>query len=306
MRITFKSIMSHIKRIPGKTYTPIFVIGAPRSGTNLLRDLLCANPQCLTWPCDEINGVWRYGNLNLKDDEFDKSAANSVVKSFIRKNFAKFWRKKAQAQHCYLVEKTCANSLRLEFVKEIFPDAKFIILFRNAPEVLHSAEKRWKGYFEYNLTEYLLRKVKYTPSKVLFVLTLNFLKIRIARLFSSQRALSIWGPTICEFDSNIPRIDKIALQWCKCVERTLDSLHDIPKENYMIVHYDEVIRQPHDIVASMLAFLGDELLDEANLSRIKILNKSQHSSLPTGLSVETINKVKCCQKRIDEIFFQSP
>ena len=156
------------------------------------------------------------------------------------------------------------------------------------------------------MTEYLLRKVKYTPSKVLFVLTLNFLKIRIARLFSSQRALSIWGPTICEFDSNIPRIDKIALQWCKCVERTLDSLHDIPKENYMIVHYDEVIRQPHDIVASMLAFLGDELLDEANLSRIKILNKSQHSSLPTGLSVETINKVKCCQKRIDEIFFQSP
>jgi len=30
---------------------PIVIIGAGRSGTNLLRDLLCAHPDVVTWPC---------------------------------------------------------------------------------------------------------------------------------------------------------------------------------------------------------------------------------------------------------------
>ena len=34
---------------------PVVIIGAPRSGTNMLRDVLCDWPGVVTWPCDEIN-----------------------------------------------------------------------------------------------------------------------------------------------------------------------------------------------------------------------------------------------------------
>ena len=188
--------MINTKQETLKSYTPVFVIGAPRSGTNLLRDLLCANPQCLTWPCDEINGVWRYGNISLKDDDFDTKAATTKVRSFIKNNFRNFWRKNANAQQIYLVEKTCVNSLRIEFVKEIFPDAKFIVLFRNAPEVLYSADKRWRGEFEYDLSEYLLKKVKYTPLKVLFVLAWNFVKNRSKRFIGGQKNSLFGAPLL--------------------------------------------------------------------------------------------------------------
>ena len=34
---------------------PVVIIGAPRSGTNMLRDVLVGVGGYATWPCDEIN-----------------------------------------------------------------------------------------------------------------------------------------------------------------------------------------------------------------------------------------------------------
>jgi len=42
---------------------PVIIIGAPRSGTNIIRDVIVTNNNFTTWPCDEINYVWRYKNL---------------------------------------------------------------------------------------------------------------------------------------------------------------------------------------------------------------------------------------------------
>jgi len=35
--------------------TDIIIVGAPRSGTNMLRDVLTSFDGVCTWPCDEIN-----------------------------------------------------------------------------------------------------------------------------------------------------------------------------------------------------------------------------------------------------------
>ena len=39
------------------------IIGAARSGTNMLRDVLTSLDGVDTWPCDEINYIWRHGNI---------------------------------------------------------------------------------------------------------------------------------------------------------------------------------------------------------------------------------------------------
>ena len=44
---------------------PVVIIGAARSGTNMLRDVLVKLPGVGTWPCDEINYIWRHGNALL-------------------------------------------------------------------------------------------------------------------------------------------------------------------------------------------------------------------------------------------------
>lgn len=57
--------------------TPIILIGAPRSGTNIFRDTIASLPSVTTWPCDEINYIWRHGNINYPSDEFPVELATS-------------------------------------------------------------------------------------------------------------------------------------------------------------------------------------------------------------------------------------
>ena len=114
---------------------PIVIIGAARSGTNMLRDVLTNIHGIGTWPCDEINYVWRDGNARYPTDELLPRHATARVKHFIRKKFKQM----AQGLNCrILIEKTCANSLRVPFVNEIFPHARFIFLIRDGRDVVAS------------------------------------------------------------------------------------------------------------------------------------------------------------------------
>ena len=68
-------------------YQPLIIIGAPRSGTNMLRDLLTELPGVGTWPCDEINYIWRHGNVQYPSDEFIPHMATPRIRKYIRKQF---------------------------------------------------------------------------------------------------------------------------------------------------------------------------------------------------------------------------
>ena len=68
-------------------YQPAVIIGAPRSGTNMLRDVLTSLEGIATWPCDEINYIWRHGNVRFPSDEIPADRATPVIKSYIQQSF---------------------------------------------------------------------------------------------------------------------------------------------------------------------------------------------------------------------------
>ena len=138
-------------------YTPLIIIGAARSGTNILRDVLTRLPEVGTWPCDEINTIWRHGNARLLTDEFKPENARKDVCSFIRQAFDNRARRDNLA---IVVEKTCANSLRLAFVDQIFPDARYIYLVRDGRDVAASALKRWQASLDLS---YVVSKARFVP-----------------------------------------------------------------------------------------------------------------------------------------------
>ena len=121
---------------------PVIIIGAGRSGTNMLRDLLAQLPQFSTWPCDEINYIWRHGNRGFATDEFTREMADDKTAHYIRKQFQKF---AAKHPGTSVVEKTCANSLRCGFIHQIFPEARFIHIMRDGRDVAASAALRWNA-----------------------------------------------------------------------------------------------------------------------------------------------------------------
>jgi hypothetical protein len=84
-------------------FTPVVIIGARRSGTNALRDMLARLPEFTTWNCDEI----------------PSNRAIPRIHRFIRAAFLHLWHHSGQPH--FVVEKTCANTLPVPFVDAIRP-----------------------------------------------------------------------------------------------------------------------------------------------------------------------------------------
>lgn len=244
---------------------PIIIIGAGRSGTNILRDILCTVTGLATWPCDEINYIWRHGNRSYPTDELEKKHATPRVKKYIRNAFADI-QQKYNADT--VVEKTCANSLRVRFVNEIFPDAKFIHIIRDGRDVVNSARKRWKADLDIG---YILKKARYVPKSDIPYYAWNYFANRINRLFSSDNRLSTWGPKfegMDELSKNLSIEEICAYQWKRCIEKADYDLAQLNHERVYSITYADLIRIPDRELEALLQFLDIDIhtIDISSLS----------------------------------------
>lgn len=236
-------------------YTPVIIIGSGRSGTNMLRDIITSIPDFDTWDCDEINPVWRYGNKEHETDELSPSLASKKIKSYIRKRFDKR-HKKSKAK--YIVEKTCANSLRLDYIYEIFPEAKYIIINRDGRDVVPSAMKRWNSSFDF---KYTLKKLRYVPLVDLFFYVWKFGSNRLKKTFLNQESLSFWGPVYKGIHKDIKALNLMELcaqQWKHCAENTIKHRENIPSQNVFDIRYETFVNDPKQKMSELLSFLKVE------------------------------------------------
>ena len=245
------------------TYKPVIIIGAPRSGTNMLRDVLCSLPKIGTWPCDEINYIWRHGNVNAKDDEFSTQMATPKASQYIRKAFDKI----AKKQNIDIViEKTCANSLRVPFVHEVLPEATYIYIYRDGADAAGSAFKRWKASLD---IPYILKKARYVPLSDLPVYATKYLWNRIYRILSNEKRLSFWGPKFKGLEEALQQhtLEEVcALQWKRCVDLSEDAFKQIDAK-VIRVKYEDFVTSPHQELSRILSELDveadDRLIREA-------------------------------------------
>ncbi len=232
--------------------SPIFIIGAGRSGTNILRDSIVAFDDVITWPCDEINLIFRHGNRNMPDDEFDEGNATHKVQRFIKKQFEKL---EAEQGPGTIVEKTCANSLRIPFLQTIFPKARFVLIARNGFDVTASAMKRWTASIE---LRYLLKKVRYVPVADVPYYFWLFARNRWKQLISGEKRLKSWGPIYKGMKAEIDTmsLDEVcAKQWARCLQKAYDDLHKVPAENKYFLTYEALTTQPDVEIEALLKWL---------------------------------------------------
>ena len=222
-------------------YKPIIIIGAPRSGTNMLRNVLCSLDGVGTWPCDEINYIWKHGNINEDSDEFTADMATPAIIKYIRKQVDHL----ANSEKLdYVVEKTCANSLRVSFVDKVLPDAHYIFIVRNGLDVVASANLRWTAKLD---IPYLIKKVKYVPLVDLPVYATRYLWSHIYRKFSGEKRLAFWGPQLKNMKEYLNKntLDEIcAIQWKTCVEASERDLNKLPENRVSRVRYEDFVNNP--------------------------------------------------------------
>ncbi|NEQ64710.1 MAG: sulfotransferase [Symploca sp. SIO2D2] len=271
------------------SYQPIIIIGAGRSGTNMLRNTLTQLPGFGTWPCDEINYIWRHGNVTKPTDAFSPELATSEIKSFIREKFNQLALKNSLS---YVVEKTCANSLRVGFVHQIFPNAKFIHIIRDGRDVVISAQKRWTAPLD---LPYILKKAKFVPPTDIPYYSTRYLANRLHRLFSPEKRLASWGP---RFEGMSEVLDQYscpevcAIQWQRCVEQADAELNKIQPKQVYRVRYEDYVINPMIELENMGKFLDIEIDQKLNQQVSQQISSSSIGSWKKELDNQIIKLIQ--------------
>lgn len=262
--------------IPTLDFVPVIIIGAPRSGTNILRDTLCRMPSFETWDCDEINPIWRHGHITHPHDRFDAHMATPGTIAFLRRAFVRAWKRFGRPR--FLVEKTCASSLRVPFIAKAFPEARFVFLVRDGVDVVASAQKRWRGKMELPTLPYYWAKVRSTPLLDIPVYGARFMQSRLSMMLGASDHLSFWGPQYPGIQDDLKSLslDEVcARQWVSCVEEANAGLTALPPDRVHRVAYEELAFAPEAQIASIDAFLNAGLDDAAIASACtKVSRKS--------------------------------
>jgi hypothetical protein len=269
-------------------YQPVIIIGAPRSGTNMLRDVLCALPGFGTWPCDEINYIWRHGNAGFPTDEFAPLQATPRVRQYIARRFDRL---AASRGATHVVEKTCANSLRVAFVDRVVPQAKYVLLVRDGRDAIASALRRWSAPLD---LAYVAQKARFVPLADLPYYAFRYAANRNYRLWSGEKRLATWGPRFSgmrEMLAERTLAEVCAQQWRRCVEVASRDLTAIGGDRVIGLRYEDFVARPDDELQRLLDFLGAGATPFERGTAVRDVSSKNRGKWRSALDVETLDRV---------------
>ena len=226
----------------GNDWTPIIIIGAARSGTKLIRGLIAAHPAVCAVPYD-VPFVWRYGNEFLPHDAIPPERATPRVRRYIRKQLGRMARIQRHPDARFVVEKTVGNTLRVPFVADVLPDARFVHVVRDGRAVTESAMRMWQ---EPPQAKYLLEKLRYFPFsnvRYAFWYAWNIAKGRLR----GSKGVHLWGPRYPGIEEDVHRLSLVevcATQWRMSVEYARRDLAGIAPDRKIEVRYETLLDDP--------------------------------------------------------------
>lgn len=248
---------------------PIIIIAAARSGTKMLRYVLSASGEIAGYPYD-ANYVWKYGNYAVKHDEIEPDSIGEKEKERIRQFFFRICEKEPRTR---LVEKSVPNSLRIPFVRSVFPDCKIIHLYRKGFDVVADARLCWQdsaGSERIQKKEDRIRKLKEFPVSIAWPYLMEYVKSYGKKALLKQANVESWGPRYKDIDQDVQEkklIEVCAIQWARCVEHCCMALEKFENGNdYINVSYEALISHPEEQLTRIVDFLkltdGQNVVDE--------------------------------------------
>jgi hypothetical protein len=215
---------------------PVFIIGCGRSGTTILGESVSRHrhvtylnePRHLWFSAFPESDVWtssarsRNGRLCFTEADAHNRRGKRLGRLFRLETLV--------TKRPILVEKLPINSFRLRFIHALFPDARFIHIYRNGLEVARSIEAfnartDWFGADSYKwhlLADY-------------------------ARTRDDTRQL----PELCT-----TAYEKGLLEWRLSTEAVVDFLGGLPESAFHETNYDDFIGDPVKTISEILAFIG--------------------------------------------------
>ncbi|HEY4444396.1 MAG TPA: sulfotransferase, partial [Steroidobacteraceae bacterium] len=224
---------------------PVFIVSAPRSGSTLLFETLACSPAFNTfggeahWLVEDVEAL-RPGAPGVDSNRLTAAQATPAVTATIRQAAVARLQGaegRAPTEAAPLLEKTPKNSLRIPFLRQVFPDARFIFLWRDPRENLSSIIEAWRsgGWITY-------------PS-----------------LPGWDGPWSLLLPPDWQSLRGAPLASIAARQWLKANETALEDLQQLPREQWAAVSYHGLLADPAATVRRLCEFAGvpfDQTLEQ--------------------------------------------
>ena len=227
-----------------KISDPVFIVGCGRSGTTIFGSALSKHasitylnePREIWYAAYPETDIWtsraasRGGKLCLTESDVGSRKSSKLSRLFYLETIL--------TRRPFLVEKLPVNNFRLKFIRAIFPNARFVHIYRNGLEVARSIEKTCEDGAWFGADSYKWDKlVEYAQERG-----------EIGQLTE-----------ICT-----TYFDKGLFEWRLSTEAVVEFLKTLPDNQYYELSYDELMDEPVEVVARVLDFIGvgrDERVD---------------------------------------------
>lgn len=249
---------------------PVIVIGAPRSGTSFLSQLLSEHSTLAM--SIEPRLVWKWGNDGLSDLLSPAHASPEVV-NYIRETFEKFVIENGRSR---LAEKTPSNSLRMAFVNQVFPDAKFVHIIRHGKDSALSIRSFWEntasGFSQVN-PDRLSQRIKEIQLKQLPYYAKEFAVRALSGIGKKgPTGSALWGPRLPGMRGLVKELDILevaCLQWRTCVEQACAYGRTLPAERYLELRLEALDKSAIELMLNFLGIDNEPALDAHYRNRFK-------------------------------------
>lgn len=248
----------------------IVIIGAARSGTKLLRDMLAETTGAGSVPYD-VGYVWRVGNESIAHDRLDPMTITPKTRRFI----ARFVDGYAAGSPPAVIEKTVGNALRVPFVATVFPDARFVHLIRDGVDVTESTLRQWTAPTDWR---YIAAKARHFPARLVPSYGARYVGSLVSRFGRSDRRVGSWGPRYPGIDNDLATEDLLvvcARQWRESVERSCDAFAGLEQPVHE-VRYEAMVQDPVGTIKELAEFL-DLTVSERALSHAATRIEPEHT-----------------------------
>jgi hypothetical protein len=220
---------------------PLFIVAAPRSGSTLLFETLARTPQLHTlggeahWLVEGLAelrpGAPGIDSNRLTAAQCDATIAQRIIDGVLQ-HLQDHQRRPADLtrEPIRLLEKTPKNALRIPFFNAVFPDARFIFLWRDPRENLASIIEAWRSG---NWTTY-------------------------PQLPEWEGSWSMLLPPGWQALRGRPLAEIAAYQW-ECANRiALDDLAGLEQARWTSLQYSDLVAEPRETIRRLCEFAGIE------------------------------------------------
>jgi hypothetical protein len=260
---------------------PIIILGAPRSGTTILGEILSQHSE-LHYMI-EPNLTWhRYAGSD--SDYFDMRRMGNATEP-TRVQFEAELLRSGKAR---LLEKTPQNCLRVPFVRSVFPDAKFIHIIRDGVESSLSIAKYWQTNTHGLGGVRLSQRLKEVSLRQLPRYGVQFLK-RMLPAGDTPRVF--WGPVLPGMSGIVKALsihEVAALQWRNCVEQATLYGRSLPDDQYMELRLEDFNEQALLNILDFAQLTPEDSVVNAAKERFQSEQTSHRSGEANANEIESV------------------